>query len=137
MELKIENCKDVQFILYLISFLKRYIVGSIDNRKLYALNMYIDSLPEYKSKLRRSINCKEIITIGAYNLTYYKYNGDLFIIKIDSNQKIFGLDIKVEDACRLINYGTLNVSGYPIFTEAFKYIEENLDILHYRYTRGI
>jgi len=135
MILRIENCNDVGFIKYLIRYLQTYIQANIKSEKLYWLQMYINSLPIFKGKLRKFISCREIIIIGAYNLVYKKYEA-YYEITIDENQKIFGLDAKLNDACRLINYGTMSVQGYPIFSDAFNNVEDNIADLYQKYKRG-
>jgi hypothetical protein len=43
--------------------------------------------------------------------------------------------IKLSSMCKLINYGTLSVRGYPIIIELFTYYANNLDkLLKYYYT---
>jgi len=136
MKLVIDNCNDKQFIIYLINFIKQYLIDHSRSQKFSSLDMYLNKIPKYKTKFRKSLTCHDIVICGAYNLVYRKY-GKKYIITINENQKLFGLDAKLYDMCKLINYGTLEIDGYPIFTDAFNYVQDNLEMLYFRYNTGL
>ena len=134
MKLIIENINDTKFISYLISTIKSYLLYNYNYRKAQKLEDYLNTIPKFKSKFRRYISVKELIMIAAYNLRYKKFSS-YYEITIDQNQKVFGIDAKLYDICRLINFGTLDVNGYSIFSDAFNYVEENINTLYSLYRR--
>jgi len=133
MKLKISNCDDVGFIVYVLRFLKNYIGSSIDLRKTVLLDDYIREVYNIKEKY---IDCEYIIVRGIDNLIYEFLSDGSYTIYINPNEKLNRLDAKISDVCKLINYGTLSVKGYPIFTDSIKYVQENIGVLYEMYCRG-
>lgn len=135
MKLVINNCDDIQFIKYLIKLLRKQLLGSIVPGKLIKWDNYLNTLPIFKTKYKKGITAKEIIYSAAFNIRYMK-SGQDYTIYIDNNQKIFGTNAKLYSICKLINYGNMQMQGYPIFTNTFNYIADNIQILYLRYQRG-
>lgn len=132
MKLEINRKYGLKFVLYIIKKLQKYIIGNINVKKLIFIEAYINLM--YTSQLRKYISAKDVIISGAMNITYTIYPHK-FVIEIDSNQILYGTDAKLCDMCKLINYGVLGVSAYPIFTESFDYFKENLNVLFEQYLR--
>ena len=82
----------------------------------------------------RIVTTKEIILSGIYNLKYLKYS-DKYIIQIDENQILYGTDYHLEDICKLVNYGNLEISGTHIFSNIFTYIQQNLQVYYQIYLK--
>ena len=55
---------------------------------------------------------------------------------IDNNVMLNDINIKLIDLCKLINYGTSDIVGTYIFTKSFKYLEDNMDDLYKKFSRG-
>ena len=85
---------------------------------------------------KSKILCRNIIQNAANNLVFKKFQGEI-IITINNTKKFSNTNAKLYDLCKLINYGTFSVKGYPIFTEAFNYVSDNIEILYYNYKEGI
>ena len=132
MKLEINRKYGLKFVLYIIKKLQKYIIGNINVKKLIFIEAYINLM--YTSQLRKYISAKDVIISGVMNITYTIYPHK-FVIEIDSNQILYGTDAKLCDLCKLINYGVLGVSAYPIFTESFDYFKENLNVLFEQYLR--
>lgn len=130
MKLEIHRKYGLKFVLYLIRKLQNYIIGSIDTRKLFKIEEYINSV--YNENNKGYISVKNIIISGAMNLTYTIYPTK-FVIEINSNEIYYRTNAKLYELCKLINYGVLGVTAYPIFTESFKYINDNINLLFERY----
>ena len=64
-----------------------------------------------------------IIKSGIENIIYTEYT-DKFKIGIDNNTFVPNLNAKLNDICKQVNYGTLTIRGYPIFTDVFEYMKK-------------
>ena len=51
--------------------------------------------------------------------------------------KNFSQSIKLATVCKMINYGTVDVKGYPIFTQCFAEAKENLGVYVNKYNWGL
>lgn len=108
-------------------------LGEYNPKKTVLQEVYINEF--YKSKFRKYIAAKDVIISGFYNLTWQRY-ADKIVIEIDPNCLLVGTTAKLNEVCKLINYGTLEISAYPIFTEVFNYFKENIDRWYDYYGSG-
>ena len=134
MKVSIFNCDDMGFVLYVIRFLRSYIIQETNYRKLAALDAYLNS-PNMFGDAVRILSCRAIILSAANNLVFKRFHDEI-VITINNNKKFAGLNAKLYDLCKLINYGTVSVPGYPIFTEAFNYVADNIEFLYFNYKEG-
>ena len=74
---------------------------------------------------------RAIAVMASNNLKSHGYINGKTEIVIDNKIKI--PDLKLVDACKLINFGAAGVPGYPIFTEMFNYFENNAEELYKTY----
>ena len=132
MKLEIDRKYGLEFVLYIIKKLQEYIIGNINDKKLSFIEVYINQ--NYKSIYRNYISARDIIISGAMNITYQIYPNK-FVIELDSKQILYGTNAKLYDICKLINFGVLGISAYPIFTDSFNYFKDNLDYMYEYYLR--
>lgn len=121
-----ERIIDRVFISKLIYRIKNKIIVSIDNKKLLKLNEYLNNNPVYKNIYNKHIDAKKII-IEAANSLQFNQNSSNYIIYINPNIYAHGLDrVKLNSLCKLINFGNVEITGYSIFTDIFKYFADNI-----------
>ena len=134
MRLVIRSKVEDSFYPWLIKFIKRTLLGKVDYRKLF---MFETTLNENKSLLglfRRYISGREVFITGVNNIIVTHFD-DKDIIQIDPNAIYPGTQTKVITLCKMINFGTLNFEPYSIFTDTFKYVEDNIKYLYIMYKR--
>ena len=132
MELLIPNSYDDDFYSFIINYIEKIGVGRIDRKKLINWDLYFNSFSKLTNNFKKNISSYEIIISGIYNLIYIKREREV-VIKIDPSQKLPGINAKINVLCSTINNGNLIVKGYPIFTDLFTYISNNLDSIHLLY----
>lgn len=132
MELLIPNSYDDDFYSFIINYIEKIGVGRIDRKKLINWDLYFNSFSKLTNNFKKNISSYEIIISGIYNLIYIKREREV-VIKIDPSQKLPGTNAKINVLCNTINNGNLIVKGYPIFTDLFTYISNNLDSIHLLY----
>lgn len=76
-----------------------------------------------------------IMRLGANSLVTKEFEGR-FVIQINDTLMFDNKEnIKLSSMCKLINYGTMSVKGYPILIELFNHFADNIDMLvRYYYT---
>ena len=63
--------------------------------------------------------------MGMSNLVHKRFD-TVTQIFINPNLTYPGTNLKVEDLCKIINYGTLSIDAYPIFSMTFEHFSKNL-----------
>lgn len=126
------NFIDDEFTEYLIEQMQDWMYQNLKPDKLKALQTYVDALPEYKSIYRKSLNLKDICFASVHNLTYRKYQGKT-LITFNYNTRVFGLQVKLVDVIKLINYGNLIARPYPIFDDMFQHFKTYLSYYYALY----
>lgn len=130
MEIIIKNSQNFNlypFCRYLISQIRYLTTQCINNKKIAKFNDIINKHIQYKIKdnKKRKIKAKDILIIAAYNLKISRNSHD-YIIYLDNNICLPNTYSKIAPLVKCINYGTLNISPYPIFDEILKYISDHL-----------
>ena len=87
---------------------------------------------DFSNKHIRTLN---ILYLGINRLVFRKYK-DLYLIEIKPFANIPGTNERISDVCNLINYGTMDIQPYPIFSEVFSSVEKKLDKLYRLYNGG-
>lgn len=139
MTLRIDSSDDglqEDFCNFLIECIQTDIQEQTYNRKNKLLCSQFDKLNEFLNSSQsgyqkrfygiKQLDVREIIIQGLYNLIYQKH-GRNYIITIDQNATIPGTFIPIKNACKLINYGNLLISGTRIFNKEFDKIEHNIE----------
>lgn len=122
-----------------LDFINRYIIikiiSSINTRKIQPIEEYINQYSDIPTLFKKYISVNEVIISGAYNIIYSRINNKI-VFEIDPTQIYSGTSAKLNELCKLINYGNLVVKGYPIFTKAFDYFKDNIDNYYDNYMQG-
>ena len=74
---------------------------------------------------------QELYIFQAYfsNLVYIKDKKN-YIIKVDKNAKIEGIDATIENLAKIVNFGTLDMPRYNIFDRLFDFTALRLPSLY-------
>lgn len=134
MKLIIKSKVEDGFYPWLIKFIRRTLLGKVDYRKLYMFEMTLNENKSLLGLFRRYISGREVFITGVNNIIVTHFD-DKDIIQIDPNAIYPGTQTKVITLCKMINFGTLNFEPYPIFTDTFKYVEDNIKYLYIMYKR--
>lgn len=126
MTLIVDN-KDIvpSFISYLKTRLLRHICLILDLSKLKPFDEYFHSLEFLEISNDVLISSKRLILLAMSNLQHKRYESTTHIF-INPNVTYPGTELKLVDLCKVINYGTMSVEGYPIFTETFNHFSRNI-----------
>lgn len=120
------------FLNYVLAKFKDIYYEIVDERKLAPFEVYINELPRYKSLMKNHISAKEICITALYNIRILHYRQDV-IFKIDETVYLPNTRIKLIELCKLINDGTLLLRSYPIFTEIFDWVKDNIEVYYAEY----
>lgn len=125
MILIVEN-KDINrsFIPYLKKRLLGYITLILELRKLTKYDEYFAS-EDFGNVTQIPINPRKVIMLGMTNLQHKRYKTTTHIF-INPNLYYPGTPYKVVELCKLINYGSLSVEGYPIFSDTFEHFQKSI-----------
>lgn len=131
MKLEIKSKDDFviepDFVYWLKGIVSKVIKSSVRYQKLIVWDKYLTEADFLTLTNRKSITAREIVLCGADNLVV-QILPDKFIIHIDNKKKINGVSApKLEQLCRLINFGNSDIKGYPIFTDSFTSVINNID----------
>jgi hypothetical protein len=122
-----------RFCMWLITQIRRKYFTEVKIKKYSRVDDYLLTLALMER--HKGISSHNIVQQGLSNLIV---SSDVDSYSIHINDSIFFDSvegIKLSSMCKLINYGTLSVKGYPIITELFTYYANNIDnLLKYYYT---
>ena len=121
--------KAKEFANWLIPVFQDVLKNSINKDKLINWDNYLNS--ERVSKrlgFNRKMSTLSILLAGSYNLKVVTNNVESRI-EIDSNSIIPNSNAKFINILKLINYGNLSLSGYPIYEDTFNLLADNADEL--------
>ena len=136
MTLVVDN-KDITkgFILYIKKRMLGYVAMKLDVKKLIKYDEYFNS-NTFKLGGKTKISSKKVILLGITNLSHKRYEATTHIF-INPNINYPGTPLKVVDLCKMINFGTLSIDGYPIFTNTFNHFSKNIKKYMDRCSRGL
>ena len=128
-----EGLIDYKFCLWLISQIKNEYIETANVNKLLKMDEYLHSLDFMAS--HKDDTSYKILQKGLQSLQVSS-GTDSYIIRVnDSIYYDFATGVKLSTVCKLINYGTISVQGYPIYQKLFTHFAENLgDLVKYYYT---
>lgn len=127
-----KNKYDNNFFNWIIKLIQFKLIFNTNYSKLKNLEQYINTNVQYKTIYKNYISMKDVIAIASSNYIYYTYNNSI-VICINPNIVIHNTNAKLIDVCKLINYGTLDIKGYPIFSQIVFDIKSNLDNYYEQY----
>ena len=105
-----------------------------DNDKFIYKNTTEEILNEFKTK-NIKFDARKIIFMSLNKLRVTKTK-DHYIIGIDRKALCPGYNLSFEEICRIINYGTIDIKGFPIYTNAFEHVLNNLKKYFVKYFYG-
>lgn len=112
-----------------ITFLKQKMISHLalilDMRKLKSFEEYFQSEEFLKSTNNVVINPKKVIVLAMSNIISKRYETTTHLF-INPNLLYPGTNLKIVDLCKIINYGTLSIDAYPIFTMTFNHFSNNI-----------
>jgi hypothetical protein len=117
---------DARFIKWLIPYIRYEVLKNINNRQLLEIDRYVEEsqlLENYKIG-NIQFNSKRILLMSINNLVFHK-GKDFYTIEIN-NIAYPGYAITLKNICKLVNFGNMDIKGYPIITNAFNHITDNL-----------
>lgn len=137
MELNIQsetNIKD--FCEWLIPIIRDYVWDNLKPKKLEAFDYYINgsNILKFNYDIKRIVKTKDLIAGTLYNLQVKVY-GNKYTIQINPNIPIPETSAKFIDIAKLVNYGNLNLQGYPIITKAMDYTAANINSLYSKFLK--
>lgn len=123
-----------------VSFIKKKLLGYlttiIDTKKLQSYDEYFKSEEFLKLSNQTIINSQKVILLGMTNLIHKRYETTTHVF-INPNINYPETSLKLVDLCKIINYGTLSIDAYPIFTNTFNHIQRNIGKYIDFYTTGL
>lgn len=128
-----EGIIDYRFCSWLISRIKMEYANVVNTAKYAAMNEYLDTL-DFMAR-HKGQTSDTIMRLGVNSLITKEFEGR-FVIQINDTLMFDTKEnIKLSSMCKLINYGTMSVKGYPILIELFNHFADNIDMLvRYYYT---
>ena len=119
------------FCDFIIKYIQENLPRNLDERKLLRYDDYINNniKIDFAYNERRILSSKELIISSTYNLIKRKFS-KYYMIEIDPNIYIKDTNIKLVDIIKLINYGSLTLQPYPIYSNIMEEIAEDLDTLY-------
>lgn len=121
------------FICWLIIQIKYIILNNINESKLDLFNNYFKEQKFFKPiNNKQKFDVRKLILLSINNITYRKLN-NVYIIEIKNNVTFPGYTVNINTLCRLLNYGNVNIKGYPLYTDSFKTIKANLKTFYGKY----
>ena len=135
------NIYDDNFIMYVLKFIQNYISLEINKKQnIKIMESWTEYLQEYsvysRFKNKTYLDCRYIITSGINNLVVKK-NKNVYTITIDNTKTIKGIGAKLYVLCKLIDTGCLDRRKFPVFTNTFNYVRNNLGAIRTLYMMGV
>lgn len=121
---------DEGFIRYLIELLQAYIADSVDYAQLLRCDAYLKT-----NSLIDSFDSTLQIIKESLKSFVWTETEKVFEISIKNDKIVKGKVAKLNEICKLINYGNLEFKGYPIFSDAFGYFENHIPEALQRYLK--
>lgn len=120
-----------EFCDFVIKYIQENLPKSLDERKLLRYDDYINNniKIDFAYDKKRILSSKELLISSTYNLIKRKFS-KYYMIEIDPNIYIKDTNIKLVDIIKLINYGSLTLQPYPIYSNIMEEIAEDLDTLY-------
>ena len=128
---------DKHFLRWLEPIIKYQILKNINNKQLNQISNLIEEqeiLNEFKTK-NIKFDARKIIFMSLNKLRVTKTK-DHYIIGIDRKALCPGYNLSFDEICRIINYGTIDIKGFPIYTNAFEHVLNNLKKYFVKYFYG-
>ena len=115
------------FCSYLLRYLQRDLIASIDPMKCMARDDILDKInaKQFDGK-KIQIDTKTLLEQGILSLKWQKDSQKNYEIVFDTKQTVYNSDVPIERVMRLIEYGTEGVTPLPFFKPMFEAFAKNL-----------
>lgn len=113
------------FVLFLKKKMLSHMASILDTKRLQPYNEYFSSDEFLKLTNNTVIDSRRVILLSMSNLVHKRFETTTQIF-INPNMTYPGTNFKLIDLCKIINYGTLSIDAYPIFTITFNHFHNNI-----------
>lgn len=108
------------FAKWLTMIVVQQLHKSVDKRRLKSWEQYLTH------ECGTNISIESFWKKSLQSITYHFVDNTLIIINIDPKEYLTS-NIKMSTVCKIINFGTLDKKGYPVYTDVFNKIASNID----------
>lgn len=123
------------FILrQLIPQMRRYFIKSINKKQLIRFDEYLNQHRELFTEDNRHLSTYHILVECVNTLRCTKIS-ETYIIEMDFNKNIKNSNAKLLWVAKLVNYGNMELTPYPIFSEMFNHFSKNINAIYSKYIR--
>lgn len=127
LQLEYNNMSD-EDINFIINLIRQQVILNLNLNQLSILENYINNHKIFYNRFTKYINLSDVLQVALMHLTY-KIDDKIITFQINPNAKMYNTDATIYDICKYIEYGALEIKGLYIFTKAFNYIRDNLELL--------
>ena len=131
MELRIKDSEefvDTDFGRWLVLRIRSKLISNLSKYNWVVLDKYLTESSSIRRLYNKSYKASDIIMFAANNLVCSGISGEI-VISLNKDKFVPTYDRESLDVlARLINYGTLDVKGCPIFTDTFAYFSKNINM---------
>ena len=118
---------DQGFGFWLIPRIRSKLISNISKYKFQNWDSYLTETEELVRLYKKKYTASEIIIFAANNLVCQGVAGDISI-QLNATKLVPGFDrLPLNIATKLLNFGTLELKGCPIFTDTFNEFAESID----------
>jgi hypothetical protein len=96
----------------------------LNPKRLVKYSEYFKS-DEFENDFGVTIEPKKVLVMGMSNLQHKRYETNTHIF-INPLLLYPGTTYRVVDLCKIINFGTLSIEGYPLLSEVFEHFQHNI-----------
>jgi hypothetical protein len=120
MNIQLSNNLNKKFITVTVpKLIKQLTLSSFKQSHAHKLDEYI------KKELKLDTTVRHCLYIAVSNVIITKNSDGTISVGVNPSINVPGYPIKLTSILKLINYGNLDVKGYPILNRVLKYIESN------------
>lgn len=128
---------DAEFGQWLCKRIQKHILSSLDSNKLKSWDTFFQTSLTYTSIYGIPIKTQNIFTEAVKNIVVNKLP-DKIVISLNGNKYMPGLDrVKLHTLVKLITFGNISTTGYPVFTDSLQYFADNINDFVELYERGL
>lgn len=114
------------FILFIKKRMLTYCLSHLELSKLDKFDEYFKSEGFVNTYKVSNLSSRNIIYLGISHLSHRRYETETQL-SIDDSLYYPGTNIKISSLCKLINFGNMDIDGYPIFSNTFQHFRDNID----------
>lgn len=119
------------FLLFLKKEIKNRFFLTVQLEKLKSIDEKINAQNIFINK----ISSLDILLTSIDGIQIYQID-NIGVLQIDDNILYKDLDIPMSSLCKLITFGNINIEGYPILNDIFRYIQSHLKYYRDKFANG-